>query len=584
MISCFRGRLLLFGGLRGKVKLAANSNSDLYCQDGVQIRKERRLLHHRWRGGVQNRLYGSDGADKGVQSLIVRNAVLRSPDEEQHPHQDVRSMLSLDESPTSPETPFYKTRGNFRLNALEEAFLTFRSQSDRYPWTRVEPPDKLMVAMSRDLKSASSEGDRRRLVDKSLDRGDWRDVGSEELIKAWKAVVCYSTSVPESIYWDDPRVTSLVSEIGHRAHREFDDSQLTESVRLFSMRHNYFRTPKVLMRLESDLDSACCTRFRREVKFRMRPERRAFYLHLAMLWLKCSEVSCHAGKAWFNKFIVSLVESQLSRDSVEELDTAELTFVIFLCWKLRVLPIKSSDRTHLIKGKLLSVLDELSPYELHVILTTFRRCDVRILDNMWQVTERLFDILMRTPTQKAVQNEWMIATLAKTLKLSVKDRAKKQAFADKFGDILELFSPHVCIHLLAMLSYNVPARHEAFLEKFCSATESQWRRMRSKDLGKIAFAMYTMNYGDRSRLEGLSNALSKVKRWHARSTLDVVHALSLLSEMGVYNEELIGELIEAANSYAPLKNATSEDEICDAAHDLSLQLCQPPKYGLSDDW
>ena len=40
-------------------------------------------------------------------------------------------MLSLDESPTSPETPFYKTRGNFRLNALEEAFLTFRSQSDR---------------------------------------------------------------------------------------------------------------------------------------------------------------------------------------------------------------------------------------------------------------------------------------------------------------------------------------------------------------------------------------------------------------------------------------------------------------------
>ena len=63
-----------------------------------------------------------------------------------------------------------------------------------------------------------------------------------------------------------------------------------------------------------------------------------------MLTLQCSEVSCHAGKAWFNKFIVSLVESQLSRDSVEELDTAELTFVIFLCWKLRVLPIKSSDR------------------------------------------------------------------------------------------------------------------------------------------------------------------------------------------------------------------------------------------------
>lgn len=62
--------------------------------------------------------------------------------------------------------------------------------------------------------------------------------------------------------------------------------KLTECVRLFSMRHNYLRTPKVLRRLESALDSACCLSFRREVKFRMRPDRREFYLHLAMLWTK----------------------------------------------------------------------------------------------------------------------------------------------------------------------------------------------------------------------------------------------------------------------------------------------------------
>ena len=52
----------------------------------------------------------------------------------------------------------------------------------------------------------------------------------------------------------------------------------------------------------------------------------------------------------------------------------------------------------------------------------------------------------------------MVATLTKTLKLSVGDRAKKQAFADKYGEILELFSPNVRVHLLSMLSYNVPAR------------------------------------------------------------------------------------------------------------------------------
>ena len=46
--------------------------------------------------------------------------------------QDVRSMLSLDETPTtSPDTPFYKRPGDFKLKALEEALLTFRSQGDR---------------------------------------------------------------------------------------------------------------------------------------------------------------------------------------------------------------------------------------------------------------------------------------------------------------------------------------------------------------------------------------------------------------------------------------------------------------------
>ena len=41
------------------------------------------------------------------------------------------------------------------------------------------------------------------------------------------------------------------------------------------------------------------------------------------------------------------------------------------------------------------------------------------------------------------------------------ERAKKQAFADKYGDMLELFSPHVRVHLLAMISYNVPARSQS---------------------------------------------------------------------------------------------------------------------------
>ena len=62
-----------------------------------------------------------------------------------------------------------------------------------------------------------------------------------------------------------------------------------------------------------------------------------------------SEVSYHVGKAWSNDFLPTLVRSQLSRNNVENLSTAELTFVIFLCWRLRVLPVKSSDRQEHLK-------------------------------------------------------------------------------------------------------------------------------------------------------------------------------------------------------------------------------------------
>lgn len=148
--------------------------------------------------------------------------------------------------------------------------MTTPSLSRRYPWARFEPPDKLMVAMSRDLKGAS-EDERRRLVDESLDR-DWRDVTSDELLDAWRAVVCFrcecnlnlrmlscrqdalvtppvtrarfmqpkcikifsfyslSTAVPEAMDWDDPRVAFLASELDHRAHGLFDDSQVCTSL------------------------------------------------------------------------------------------------------------------------------------------------------------------------------------------------------------------------------------------------------------------------------------------------------------------------------------------------------------------
>ena len=59
--------------------------------------------------------------------------------------------------------------------------------------------------------------------------------------------------------------------------------------------------------------------------------------------------------------------------------------------------------------------------------------------------------------------------------------------------------------------------------------------------------------------------------------IELMHALSLLTEMGVFNDELISEFVEAANSSSALKDAVSEAEMCDAAQDLSLQLCQPPK-------
>ena len=99
--------------------------------------------------------------------------------------------------------------------------------------------------------------------------------------------------------------------------------------------------------------------------------------------------------------------------------------------------------------------------------------------------------------------------MAKVLKLSG-DKAKKQSVADKYGDLLALFSPKARVHLLSMISYGVPARHGPFLEKFLSVVE--WKELREKDLGKVAFALYTMNYADKARLRGLSSALSAARR------------------------------------------------------------------------
>ena len=39
-------------------------------------------------------------------------------------------------------------------------------------------------------------------------------------------------------------------------------------------------------RLEGALDSACSSRFCKDDKFGLKPEQRALYLHLAMLWMK----------------------------------------------------------------------------------------------------------------------------------------------------------------------------------------------------------------------------------------------------------------------------------------------------------
>ena len=68
-------------------------------------------------------------------------------------------------------------------------YFDLESSLRRYPWIRVEPPDKLMVAMSRNLKGAG-EDERRRIVNESLDH-NWRDLSSDDLLDAWKAIVCF---------------------------------------------------------------------------------------------------------------------------------------------------------------------------------------------------------------------------------------------------------------------------------------------------------------------------------------------------------------------------------------------------------
>ena len=52
------------------------------------------------------------------------------------------------------------------------------------------------------------------------------------------------------------------------------------------MKHNYRSAPTVFRRLEGALDSACRSRFSKDDELGLKQEQRAFYLHLAMLWMK----------------------------------------------------------------------------------------------------------------------------------------------------------------------------------------------------------------------------------------------------------------------------------------------------------
>ena len=61
---------------------------------------------------------------------------------------------------------------------------------------------------------------------------------------------------------------------------------------------------------------------------------------------------------------------------------------------------------------------------------------------------------------------------------------------------------------------------------------------------------------------------------------NVAQTVSLLSQMGVFNGELIREFVQAANSSAALHNAATQEDVLVAAFDLSLQLCHPPRYNI----
>ena len=194
MLSPFRRRLLLLGlGVKRNPKRASNSFFSSSADD--ESGRLFSLPDRKSRGGG------------GAQNVGGRNAI-------GFPEGSTRARLPGAKAKPRAGEPSYYAPPEKRLGAFEKTLLAFTGSAadrcdfnrhvcrrphrrlvnffvspPRYPWARVEPPDKVMVCLSRECKNAS-EHERRRLVDKNL-QYEWRKVGSDALLDAWRAVVCF---------------------------------------------------------------------------------------------------------------------------------------------------------------------------------------------------------------------------------------------------------------------------------------------------------------------------------------------------------------------------------------------------------
>jgi hypothetical protein len=464
---------------------------------------------------------------------------------------------------------------------FEMAQTVFRQDAKNYPFAQLQLPDEDIIETIEKLNSSLPN------VKFSMFMTDGDIIANkkskeEQQVEEWKLLACKSTLHKINFDWESPQLTRFVSDLINNLPN-LNNDQLQTCITYLSRIHRYKVQPKNIKRLVRALDDRCL-KVIEEQHFE-----KPLILRLCFLWFKAGLVINNEDiKDWANflKFsneaLSHLVNDQTILDS---LTPKEFVFVMFFIGIHRHIPNATLQpfRTKAgfqiptsIETKIGKSLPSLTIQELGILASTLHMCNMRLQTKNVRLTNQFMDALVSIPDGQVIKAGHSIGSLAKILQ----DRGKFndvhiQLLATKFRPYLDHMSFLNKGRLLQLIMSNAPAKMDGFLKDFVTSIKQELRGKRLKDLEKLAFTLFYLNYPDKTIFNDILKAMDSCDKSDARSGRSFVFLNAFIAKAGLINEENLEEILVPANASEALHNAVTIDDHLDAGLIYLFGLRQP---------